>query len=68
MEDEQAQGTDSMTCLLHSGWRNKQHNPNFESKCRLLLDLVKLQLGFAGAFYDCMPDELDGSESAKPLP
>jgi hypothetical protein len=27
---------------------------NFESKCRLLLDLVKLQIVFAGAFYDCM--------------
>ena len=28
---------------------------NFESKCRLLLDLVKLQIVFAGAFYDCQP-------------
>ena len=28
---------------------------DFESKCRLLLDLVKLQVVFAGAFYDCMP-------------
>ena len=28
---------------------------NFESKCRLLLDLVKLQLVFAGAFYDRLP-------------
>lgn len=25
----------------------------FESKCRLLLDLFKLQIVFAGAFYDC---------------
>lgn len=25
----------------------------FEDKCRLLLDLFKLQLIFAGAFYDC---------------
>jgi hypothetical protein len=28
---------------------------NFESKCRLLLDLVKLQIVFAGVFYDCLP-------------
>jgi hypothetical protein len=28
---------------------------DFETKCRLLLDLVKLQIVFAGAFYDCMP-------------
>lgn len=28
---------------------------NFESKCRLLLDLVKIQIVFAGAFYDCSP-------------
>lgn len=28
---------------------------HFESKCRLLLDLVKLQIVFAGAFYDCLP-------------
>jgi hypothetical protein len=28
---------------------------NFESKCRLLLDLVKLEIVFAGAFYDCAP-------------
>lgn len=27
----------------------------FENKCRLLLDLVKLQIVFAGAFFDCMP-------------
>jgi hypothetical protein len=27
----------------------------FESKCRLLLDLFKLQIVFAGAFYDCRP-------------
>lgn len=27
----------------------------FESKCRLLLDLAKLQIAFAGAFYDCAP-------------
>ena len=26
---------------------------NFEGKCRFLLDLVKLQIIFAGAFYDC---------------
>ncbi len=26
----------------------------FERKCRLLLDLVKLQIVFAGAFFDCM--------------
>jgi hypothetical protein len=26
----------------------------FENKCRLLLDLFKLQIVFAGAFYDCM--------------
>jgi len=26
---------------------------NFEKKCRFLLDLVKLQIVFAGAFYDC---------------
>lgn len=25
----------------------------FENKCRLLLDLFKLQLVFTGAFYDC---------------
>jgi hypothetical protein len=25
----------------------------FENKCRLLLDLFKLQIVFAGAFYDC---------------
>jgi hypothetical protein len=29
--------------------------PEFETKCRLLLDLVKLQIVFAGAFYDCQP-------------
>ena len=28
---------------------------DFETKCRLLLDLVKLQIVFAGAFYDCQP-------------
>ncbi len=28
---------------------------SFEAKCRLLLDLVKLQIVFAGAFYDCQP-------------
>ncbi len=28
---------------------------NFETKCRLLLDLFKLQIVFAGAFYDCLP-------------
>lgn len=28
---------------------------NFKSKCRLLLDLFKLQIVFAGAFYDCVP-------------
>jgi hypothetical protein len=27
----------------------------FEDKCRLLLDLSKLQLVYAGAFYDCEP-------------
>jgi hypothetical protein len=27
----------------------------FENKCRLLLDLVKLQIVYAGAFYDCSP-------------
>jgi len=27
----------------------------FEIKCRLLLDLVKLQIVFAGASYDCLP-------------
>jgi len=27
----------------------------FEQKCRLLLDLFKLQIVFAGAFYDCGP-------------
>jgi hypothetical protein len=27
----------------------------FETKCRLLLDLFKLQIIFAGAFYDCRP-------------
>jgi hypothetical protein len=27
---------------------------SFENKCRLLLDLFKLQIVFAGAFYDCM--------------
>jgi hypothetical protein len=26
---------------------------NFEIKCRLLLDLFKLQLVYGGAFYDC---------------
>jgi hypothetical protein len=26
---------------------------NFEAKCRLLLDLYKLQIVFAGVFYDC---------------
>jgi hypothetical protein len=26
---------------------------NFEKKCRLLLDLFKLQIVFAGMFYDC---------------
>jgi len=28
---------------------------NFESRCRLLLDLVKLQIFIAGAFYDRAP-------------
>jgi len=28
---------------------------NFENKCRLLLDLFKLQIVFAGMFYDCYP-------------
>lgn len=27
--------------------------PGFETKCRLLLDLMKLQIVFAGAWYDC---------------
>jgi hypothetical protein len=27
----------------------------FETKCRLLLDLVKLQIVFAGAYFDCAP-------------
>ena len=27
----------------------------FENKCRLLLDLIKLQIVYAGAFYDCSP-------------
>ncbi len=27
----------------------------FDKKCRLLLDLYKLQIVFAGAFYDCHP-------------
>ena len=26
---------------------------DFETQCRLLLDLMKLQVVFAGAFYDC---------------
>lgn len=28
---------------------------DFGNKCRLLLDLFKLQIVFAGAFYDCFP-------------
>ena len=28
---------------------------DFNNKCRLLLDLFKLEIVFAGAFYDCRP-------------
>lgn len=28
---------------------------NFETKCRLLLDLIRLYIIYAGAFYECRP-------------
>jgi hypothetical protein len=38
-----------------SAYHAFEQETNFEKKCRLLLDLVKLQIVFAGAFFDSMP-------------
>jgi hypothetical protein len=51
--DWNAVGVQSIRDLFLSLYPKFVTETKFESKCRLLLDLFKLQIVFAGAFYDC---------------
>lgn len=46
-------GVQSIRDLFLSLYPKFVTETKFENKCRLLLDLFKLQIVFAGAFYDC---------------
>jgi hypothetical protein len=51
--DWSAVGVHSLKEMFFSLYPKFEAETKFENKCRLLLDLFKLQLVFAGAFYDC---------------
>jgi hypothetical protein len=51
--DWNAVGVQSIKARFLSLYPEFMAETNFENKCRLLLDLFKLQIVFAGAFYDC---------------
>lgn len=52
-------GVQSLKDRLLSLYSEFVAETKFENKCRLLLDLFKLQIVFAGAFYDCAGSTAD---------